>query len=118
MAAETPDKAGLSQWYDSELATTLHDTSNKQNKVYFMWDFVGRTLSMLYKVPPNTSVKMLGTESDTWSDVVGRSVVAANLIADAKPGMLDMMVQSSGPSGANSDFGEEILGIANEMLKS
>ena len=55
-------------------------------------------------------------EKETWKDASGRAVFAGSLITDEKPGMLDMMVESSYPDpatrGPRVDFGGEILEFA------
>ena len=59
---------------------------------------------------------MSAKEKGAWSDVTGRSVMAANLILDTNPGMLNMMVQSPDPNTEGEvDFGAEILAIAREI---
>ena len=64
-------------------------------------------------MPPNLPASMSAKEKAAWSDVTGRTIMAANLILDTNPGMLDMMVQA--PSSKEADFGPEILGIAKEI---
>lgn len=83
--------------------------AESKNKVYFMWDFVARTLvcgdlplgprehythdeqAMLPNVPPNLS-GMNPMQKEVWSDVQSRASMAKNLILDTNAGMLDMMV--------------------------
>ena len=37
----------------SYIDQTYSTPAASKNKVYFMWDFVGRTLAMLYGLPPS-----------------------------------------------------------------
>lgn len=80
-----------------------------------MWDFIGRTLGMLYIVPSSLE-GLSSSQQETWNDVVGRSVMGAGLILDEKPGMLDQMLQMSYPGGdRNVDFGNEVLEVARAL---
>lgn len=114
-----------------------------KNNVYFMWDFVGRTLvssppaslyvsalqeergslircsflqGMLYNVDP-TLQDLSEEENEKWNDARGRSVYAGMLITDQMKGALDMMTESTypGQKGKHPEFGEEILKLAREM---
>jgi hypothetical protein len=81
-----------------------------------MWDFIGRTLGMLYNVDPKVSFESSG-QKEAWSDVVGRSVMGAGLLLDDHPGMLDMMVEGTYPnqSGPRPVIGEDILEAARKL---
>lgn len=88
------------------LQQTYMTPAASKNKVYFMWDFVGRTLvspnmctastststkltflqGFLYMLPPTTS------SYSSMEDIMSRSAMAAMLILDEQPGMLDQMV--------------------------
>jgi hypothetical protein len=52
---------------------TFMTPAKKKTRVYFMWDFVGRTLGMLYRIPPNLPASVTDKEDNVWMDVVGRS---------------------------------------------
>lgn len=52
---------------------TFMTPAKKKTRVYFMWDFVGRTLGMLYQIPPNLPASVTDKEDNVWMDVVGRS---------------------------------------------
>lgn len=83
--------------------------ANSKNKVYFMWDFVGRTRGML------EGVRKSEKGDEMWEDVVGRSQYAVVLIKD-KTGQLETML--SAPYGKNFDqavFGEEVLEAADRL---
>ena len=59
---------------------------------------------------------MSAKEKEVWSDVTGRSVMAANLILKTNPGMFNMLVQNPEPNtDGDVDFGAEILAIAGEI---
>ena len=79
-----------------------------------MWDFVGRTLAMLYAVPITASGR---TSSKAYNDVKGRSVMAGELLLDTKPGMLDMMVEAAypGAAGDRPDIGDDLKAAAGEL---
>ena len=65
---------------------------------------------MLYKVPPTA------TEGEPWDDVVGRSVMAAELLLDSNPGMLDTLVDSTYPGQSPRPvLGERVLEAAREL---
>ncbi|RMY65635.1 hypothetical protein D0863_08980 [Hortaea werneckii] len=73
---------GMSRNNEQLFAQPAHEN----NTVYFMWDF-----TMAYMVDP-TLPKDKKDVQDRWVDVVSRSVMAANLLLDQPPGMLDQMV--------------------------
>ncbi|KAL8646096.1 MAG: hypothetical protein Q9226_007020 [Calogaya cf. arnoldii] len=106
--------------HHSAMAPNLQQTymtpANSKNKVYFEWDFVGRTLSMFYNVNP-TLQGLSKQEKEKWEDAVGRTTFTKVLILDTRPGMLDLMTETTYPDqkGAHSDFGEEILELARHL---
>jgi hypothetical protein len=53
---------------------TFMTPAASKNKVYFMWDFVGRTLGMLYMLDP------AAPKGDAWEDVAGRCGYARHLM--------------------------------------
>lgn len=63
------------------------------------------------KLPKNRSTR------EAWSDVLGRSMMASQLILDTKPGMLNMMIESTNPEqkGKHPEFGDEIKALAREI---
>ncbi len=71
---------------------------------------------MLYHVEANAN---LATDP-TWQDVIGRSVVAGDLILDTNRGMLDMMVDSTYPGqpGPRPVIGEDIKAVARKLSRS
>ncbi|KAI4239758.1 MAG: hypothetical protein LQ349_000131 [Xanthoria aureola] len=100
----------------SNMQQTYMTPANSKNKVYFEWDFVGRTLSMFYDVNP-TLQNLSKQEKEKWEDAVGRTMFTKMLILDTGPGMLDMMTETTYPEqkGAHPDFEEEILELARHL---
>lgn len=73
------------------------------------WDFVGRTLGMLFNVDP---ARPIGT---VWEDCTMRAMMAQMLIKD-KTGKLDAMNRSSGyNTDAGIEFGTELLNVAEAL---
>ncbi|KAK5115179.1 hypothetical protein LTR85_009937 [Meristemomyces frigidus] len=100
---------------------TFMTPANIKSKVYFMWDFIGRTLSFAYMVPPSLE-DLDSPQQERWEDVIGRSVMGANLLLDQPPGMLDQMVDMSYPGqtgelpfGQRPVIGEDIKEAARKL---
>lgn len=70
---------------------------------------------MLAKVEPSSSRG--DARSEEWADVYTRSQMAADLLLDDKPGMLDMMVESTHPANASErpEITEEIKAAARAL---
>ncbi|KAL8282830.1 hypothetical protein RB597_010188 [Gaeumannomyces tritici] len=85
-----------------------------KNKVYFMWDFVGRTLGMMAAVPPTTPKASLAS-SAMFKDIIGRTVMAEVLIRDTT-GKLDDTNEPAhrGSYRRNVEFGPEIIQALDE----
>nr|POF27631.1 hypothetical protein CFP56_71440 [Quercus suber] len=136
-AANAAQETRLSRGHAAQLAADIHDPSSVQEQgrspgcplrrlepvltrgldprqVYFMWDFMGRTLAMLLSVPPALE-GLTSPQQETWNDVVGRSVMGAGLILDEKPGMLAQMMQMSYPGVADVDVGDDVLEAARAL---
>ncbi|KAL8953164.1 MAG: hypothetical protein Q9222_000985 [Ikaeria aurantiellina] len=98
------------------LQQTYMTPAASKNKVYFMWDFVGRTLSMIYGTKA-TLENLSKAAQEKWMDAVGRAQFSGLLILDTRPGMLDSMIELTypGQGGEKPEFGEEILEIARGM---
>ncbi|CZT14203.1 uncharacterized protein RCC_00177 [Ramularia collo-cygni] len=96
--------------HHSAMAPNLQQTymtpAASKNKVYFMWDFVGRTLGYLYMLPVTAT---------NMGDVESRSMMAAMLILDEQPGMLDQMVGATYAQTQTFEFGEDILADARRL---
>ena len=73
---------------------------------------------MLFAVPPNMPNNMPRQQNEVWTDVLSRCITAANLILDTTPGMLNMMLASTGPGqqGDEPEFGDEITALARQLL--
>ena len=71
---------------------------------------------MLYQVPPDAPYST-PAEKEAWSDVVGRSVMGAELLLDSKPGMLDMLAESAYPAqpGDRPVIGDDVLAAARKL---
>lgn len=76
-----------------------------------MWDFIGRTLAMLLAIPPAT------TAAAPYTDVISRLVMAKELLLDSKPGMLDMMIDSTypGQTGPKPEIGDDLKEAARAL---
>ncbi|KAK4498014.1 hypothetical protein PRZ48_010670 [Zasmidium cellare] len=111
------DKLGNHQAMATNLQQTYMTPANSKNKVYFMWDFVGRTLGYFSQLSDVTSVNsMNATQKELWGDVEGRCEMAANLILDTMPGMLNNMVEQSYPGTRNHpEFGNDIKEDARRL---
>ncbi|KAL9604639.1 MAG: hypothetical protein Q9219_000359 [cf. Caloplaca sp. 3 TL-2023] len=98
------------------LQQTYMTLANSKNKNYFEWDFVGRTLGLMYTVNP-TIQKLSEEEKEVWEDAVGRGTFAKMLILDIALGMLNQMTESAYPdqSGQHPEFGEEIMELARHL---
>lgn len=76
------------------LDQTFSTPANSKNSVYFMWDFVGRTLHQLYLVPAQTD-KLSAKHKGAFNDCQGRAAMGSGLILNEPAGMLEMMVKSA-----------------------
>ena len=85
--------------------------ANSKNKVYFMWDFVGRTRSMLEAASGSPA----GVE--VFRDVRSRSAYGSHLVNDGT-GILDEMTDASYGSRADPcEFGGGILAASKELAE-
>ncbi|KAK5131519.1 hypothetical protein LTR08_000846 [Meristemomyces frigidus] len=94
-----------------------------KSKVYFMWDFVGRTLNFAYSVLPTLRNLNRG-QSACWDDVLSRSALTATLILDLTPGMLDQLVEGTHPGrtgelpfGQRAVMGNDIKEAARKLMQ-
>jgi len=85
-----------------------------KTKVYFMWDFVGRTLGLLARVDP----KLPNTPAvkAQLGDIEGRVQLADMLIRD-RDGKLEMMMGPSGDREDGVEFGSEIETASSELVE-
>jgi hypothetical protein len=108
LAAHPAMEPNLQQTYDTPAAS--------KNKVYFMWDFVGRTVGYLYQVSPAMEFQN-DKERELWAEIQQRGTMAAILISDKVPVLLDRMVQVvyGDQTGENLTFGDDILKMAGTI---
>ncbi|KAI7306162.1 hypothetical protein KC315_g14350 [Hortaea werneckii] len=101
-----PDHA-CEAWKNQVFAQPAHE----KNTVYFMWDF-----TMAYMIDPSLPTKP--DVQERWGDIMSRSVMAANLLLDQPPGMLDQMVTMSYPnqSGEKPVIGNDIKDAARKLM--
>ncbi|KAF2761707.1 hypothetical protein EJ05DRAFT_535066 [Pseudovirgaria hyperparasitica] len=106
--------------YHPAMAPNLQQTymtpAAEKNSVYFMWDFVSRTLSNLYnQVDPELKLETRASKN-AWNDVRSRGMMATELILDTTPGMLAMMTGSAYPEQKDKEpaFGEDILELCRK----
>ncbi|KAL9609775.1 MAG: hypothetical protein Q9167_005487 [Letrouitia subvulpina] len=100
------------------LQQTYMTPAASKNRVYFMWDFVGRTLGILYgQVNPGLPEDMSEQEAEAWQDAIGRSMFSGKLILDDKPGLLNEMVEMAYPDqqGKHPEIGAEVLALARAL---
>lgn len=76
------------------LDQTFDTPANSKNSVYFMWDFVGRTLHLLLLVPARIE-RLRGKQKEAWEDVKGRAIYGSMLILDRPQWMLEVMVRAA-----------------------
>jgi hypothetical protein len=94
--------------------------ANQKSKVYFMWDFTGRTLGMLNGIE-GAAAASLGIEGrggmtaavkEAWGDIVGRAQFGSVLIFD-KSGKIEMMC-----GGDTTEFGDEFGQAATAVTEA
>ena len=81
-----------------------------------MWDFVGRTLAMLYAL--DSSLPQTPHQKEQWAEVTSRAFYARTLILD-EGGKLDMMVNIGSTDGSvqTADFGDEVKQAARKLME-
>ena len=108
------DKLAHHEAMAPNLQQTYMTPAASKNKIYFMWDFVGRTLGIANRV--DCDLKDLSSyEKEQWEDAKGRSIFAGQLMLNDK--MLHPMVESTYPGrkGKHPAFGDELLKLAREL---
>ncbi|KAK4694723.1 hypothetical protein P7C71_g2908, partial [Lecanoromycetidae sp. Uapishka_2] len=85
-------------------------------QVYFVWDFVGRTIGYLFMIDPSLQ-NLHPRANEIWEDARGRAMYSSILILDKKPGSLNQMMAAAWPDqrGEPPEFGEEIMEIARRL---
>jgi hypothetical protein len=77
--------------------------SNKKSRVYYLWDFVQRTICYLNIVNPNSP------SGKDWANAVNRSAMTKAIILDDR-GMSHAMFQDD-----KTPYGDDVMAIAREM---
>ncbi|CAI6274532.1 unnamed protein product [Periconia digitata] len=97
---------------DQNRQQTYSTPANSKNKVYFMWDFVGRTFAILSNAQNVDPADPKGKE---WVDCIGRGCLAHTLILDTS-GKLEQGNLNAGYSDdAGVEFSEEIKALAPKL---
>jgi hypothetical protein len=97
------------------LQQTYNTPANSKNKVYHMWDFVGRTLGYIFRLDPDLPDGF----DEAMQDIFGRTAMSCNLILDTTPGALNKMIESTYPGEKGKEhpvFGEDILQLCRTMI--
>jgi hypothetical protein len=100
------------------LLQTYSTKAASKNEVYFMWDFVGRTLGMLLALDPS----LPKVQSEVWDEIQGRAWMGDFLIQD-KEGKLEQMTASGyGVAGAQTldlgkDLGDEVREASRKSVE-
>lgn len=99
------------------LDQTFSTPANSKNSVYFMWDFVGRTLHQLYLVPAKTD-RLSAKHKEAFNDCHGRAAMGAGLILNEPPGMLEMMIKSAPHDKENPmpEMGKDVEDAARALM--
>jgi hypothetical protein len=102
---------------------TFSTPAASKNEIYFMWDFVQRTLATLLQLNPS----LPRSQKETWEDCHGRAGMANMLIQDDTGMVKGMMeqgyVQTYGRAEAGrmldcgKVFGEEIRRVMAEAVE-
>lgn len=82
--------------------------ANRKTKVYHMWDFMSRTLSMVLANDPDLPRRQKGL----WREVTGRAKYGKLLMMDTT-GKLDAMCPDD--NGTKVEFGGDILAIVQRI---
>ncbi|KAK3062409.1 hypothetical protein LTS18_004111 [Coniosporium uncinatum] len=99
------------------LQQTYSTPANNKNNVYFMWDFVGRTLFYCFQANP-TLQDETPQEKEAWQDALTRAMMTQSLIMDTAKGRLNAMTESTYPEqkGRHPNFGSEIKSLARGLV--
>jgi len=103
---------------------TFNTPANSKNEVYFMWDFVQRTLGVLLQLDPTLPLR----EFEMWKEIKGRAVYGDMLIQD-DTGLVRGMTEKGyvvtyGRKKADEmldcgkEFGEEIRKASREAVEA
>jgi len=87
---------------------TFMTPAASKNRVYFMWDYVQRTLCYLNELDAIQPTRTNGV-GEGWADCQGRMAFASDLILDADRKLVAMM------PGDTTPFSEEVLVATKEL---
>ncbi|PVH93873.1 hypothetical protein DM02DRAFT_618988 [Periconia macrospinosa] len=94
---------------DPNRQQTYNTPANSKNKVYFMWDFVGRTFALLSNTQVINPANPSGKE---WVDIMLRGTMAHSLIVDTT-GRLEQQNRAVGyHDDEGVEFSDEIKRLA------
>ncbi|KAF1998197.1 hypothetical protein P154DRAFT_564941 [Amniculicola lignicola CBS 123094] len=96
---------------EENLTQTYMTPAAYKNKIYFMWDFIGRTLGQLSAIDPSEA----RPGKPAYDEAKGRAMYAGELISGPQF-VLDSMCPDPRKEGVQ--FGGEIVGIAGGFLCS
>jgi len=92
---------------EPNLAQTFMTPANNKTRIYFLWDFVQRTIWFLNNCNPRNP----SSTQSIWEDAVGRHYVAAELVE------MKEMIRAIFPSD-ETPWGEEVERAAKDILQS
>jgi hypothetical protein len=84
-----------------------NEPAKHKNKVYFMWDYIGRTLGMAFSADSSDPKK-----SPFWTEARQRAVMGGMMI---KGSHLDLDTICPSDRGEKIEFGEDIIKLADEL---
>jgi len=88
----------------------------QKSRIYFLWDFVGRTLQYLYMVDYAKDLsEMRGQEEEVMRDAIGREALSVVLVND-RVGKTDWMVDAN--CDVKVQWGEEVARAAGPLRTS
>ncbi|OQN96952.1 hypothetical protein B0A48_16926 [Cryoendolithus antarcticus] len=96
---------------------TFNTPAFEKNNVYFAWDFVGRTLTFISRVPP-TMQRMTREDREAWNDTKSRTALITDLILNRQK-MIDMVDQPyQHLNTVHPEMGDEIIAAARALRMS
>lgn len=90
------------------LEQTYSTPANRKTKIYFLWDFVGRTRGMMATISPS----LPRVEKGQWQDVKGRAMFTKVLIDDENSPRARMMFAGC----EEADIGDEVKQASNRVV--
>ncbi|MCJ1333583.1 hypothetical protein MMC10_010283, partial [Thelotrema lepadinum] len=96
-------------------------TAASRNRLLFLWTYTAETLCWLYTMVPSYG-EMDEEHTGYWEIIISRAILTAALIltAEGPSAVVDKLVTRSydEPSPPKPEFGEDILEVARDMVKS